>query len=64
MKAFYVFQRNRFAGAGLILLLSEKLAPPRGRNRDEHKQTGILTPNFKPRSRLPELLTIGGIGSL
>lgn len=43
--------RKPFASAGLILLFAEKCPEPFG--ADERSQTGILTPDLQPRSRLP-----------
>lgn len=52
MKAFRESARKPFDAAGLILLFAEKLAALTS-GRDEHSQTVILTPDFKPCSRLP-----------
>jgi len=58
MKAFDDPGENRSPGLASSFSLTEKSAP-RKRSRDEHKQTGILTPNLEPRSRLPGPKTSG-----
>jgi hypothetical protein len=59
MKAFNESQRQQIAGAGLILLFDGEVDPDLSGSHDEHKQTDILTPNFKPRSRLPSISASG-----
>jgi hypothetical protein len=46
MKALNDSQRKQIAGSGLILLFDGEVGPGASGAADEHKQTGILTPNF------------------
>jgi hypothetical protein len=58
MKALDESQRKRIARAGLILLFDGEVGLGASEAVDEHKQTGILTPNFEPHSRLPGIYPV------